>query len=99
PAMLAAIEAATQSVGLASYIFRDDKAGGKCIAARIAAHERGWALRVLIDGVGSGWFWSGTYVKLKRAGVPVDRFLHSYFPWRTPFLNLRNHRKILVVDG
>src|SRR5262249_46784017 len=22
-----------------------------------------------------------------------------YFPWRTPFLNLRNHRKLLVVDG
>jgi len=31
--------------------------------------------------------------------APVDRFLHSYVPWKTPFLNLRNHRKLLVVDG
>ena len=31
--------------------------------------------------------------------MPVARFLHSYFPWRTPFLNLRNHRKVLVIDG
>jgi len=99
PAMLAAIDGAAQSVGLASYIFRDDKAGGRFIAALIRAQKRGVAVRVLIDGVGSGWFWSGTYVKLRRAGVPVARFLHSYFPWRTPFLNLRNHRKILVVDG
>jgi cardiolipin synthase len=99
PAMLAAIDEATQSVGLASYIFRDDVAGGKFIAALIRAHERGVAVRVLIDGVGGGWFWSGTYMKLRKAGVPVSRFLHSYFPWRTPFLNLRNHRKILVIDG
>jgi cardiolipin synthase len=56
-------------------------------------------VRVLVDGIGSGYFWSGTNNRLRRAGVPVDRFLHSYFPWRTPFLNLRNHRKLLVVDG
>jgi cardiolipin synthase len=99
PAMLAAIDEAKQSIGLASYIFRDDVAGGKFIAALIRAHERGVAVRVLIDGVGGGWFWSGTYMKLRKAGVSVARFLHSYFPWRTPFLNLRNHRKILVIDG
>ncbi len=99
PAMLQAIDAATRSVGISSYIFRDDGSGGEFIAALIRAHRRGAEVRVLIDGVGSGWFWSGTYIKLRRAGVPVDRFLHSYFPWRTPFLNLRNHRKVLVVDG
>jgi cardiolipin synthase A/B len=99
PAMLAAIDAAKKSVGLASYIFRDDAAGDAFIAALIRAHKRGVQVRVLIDGIGSGYFWSGTYDRLRRAGVPVDRFLHSYFPWRTPFLNLRNHRKLLVVDG
>ncbi len=99
PAMLRAIDEARKSVGLASYIFRDDGAGALFSAALIRAHQRGVAVRVLIDGVGSGWFWSGTYLKLRRAGVPVARFLHSYFPWRTPFLNLRNHRKVMVVDG
>ncbi len=99
PLMVAAIDAARQSVGLASYIFRDDTHGQRFSEALIRAQRRGVAVRVLIDGVGSGWFWSGTYMRLKRAGVPVKRFLHSYFPWRTPFLNLRNHRKILVIDG
>jgi cardiolipin synthase len=99
PAMLAAIDAAKKSVGLCSYIFRDDAAGEPFIAALIRAHQRGVQVRVLIDGIGSGYFWSGTYDRLRRAGVPVDRFLHSYFPWRTPFLNLRNHRKVMVVDG
>jgi cardiolipin synthase len=99
PRMLAAIDAAEKSVGLASYIFRADKAGEAFHQALIQAQRRGVQVRVLIDGVGSGYFWSGTYNHLRRAGVPVARFLHSYFPWRMPFVNLRSHRKVLVVDG
>jgi cardiolipin synthase A/B len=99
PAMLEAIDGAQKSVGLASYIFRDDEAGLPFIQALIRAHRRGVQVRVLIDGIGGGYFWSGTYERLREAGVPVDRFLHSYVPWKTPFLNLRNHRKLLVVDG
>jgi len=99
PGMLAAIDAATASVGICSYIFRADVAGEPFIDALIRAHGRGVQVRVLIDGIGGGYFLSRTYNRLRKAGVPVDRFLHSYFPWRTPFLNLRNHRKLLVVDG
>ncbi len=99
PAMLAAIEAAEKSIGLCSYIFRADSAGRPFIDALIRAHKRGVQVRVLIDGIGGGYLWPGTYVRLRRAGVTVGRFLHSYWPWRTPFLNLRNHRKVMVVDG
>ncbi len=99
PRMLAAIANAQKSVGIVSYIFRDDKAGEAFHQALIQAQRRGVEVRVLIDGVGGGYFWSGTYNKLTKAGVPVARFLHSYLPWRTPFVNLRNHRKVMVVDG
>jgi cardiolipin synthase len=99
PVMLAAIDSAERSVGICSYIFRDDEAGLPFIEALIRAHRRGVQVRVLIDGIGSGYFHSGTYTRLHDAGVPVDRFLHSYVPWKTPFLNLRNHRKLMVVDG
>lgn len=99
PRMLEEIGRAQKSVGLCSYIFRADEAGEKFHEALIDAQKRGVQVRVLIDGIGSGYFWSGTYDRLRKAGVPVARFLHSYFPWQTPFLNLRNHRKLLVVDG
>jgi len=99
PRMLDAIAGAQKSIGLCSYIFRADSAGEKFHEALIEAQRRGVKVRVLIDGVGSGYFWSGTYNRLREAGVPVARFLHSYFPWRTPFVNLRNHRKLLVIDG
>ena len=99
PRMLVAIAEAEKSVGLMSYIFRADKAGEAFHQALIQAQRRGVEVRVLIDGVGGGYFWSGTYNHLRGAGVPVARFLHSYFPLRMPFVNLRNHRKVLVIDG
>jgi cardiolipin synthase len=99
PRMLEEIGRARTSVGLCSYIFRADAAGEKFHEALIEAQKRGVQVRVLVDGIGSGYFWSGTYDRLRKAGVPVARFLHSYFPLQTPFLNLRNHRKLLVVDG
>jgi cardiolipin synthase len=99
PRMIASIDAAQHSVALASYIFRADVAGQPFIDALLRAQQRGVQVRVLIDGVGGGYFWSTTYLKLQRAAVPVARFLHSPLPWRMPFLNLRLHKKLLGVDG
>jgi cardiolipin synthase len=99
PAMLQAIAEAKISIGLTSYIFFDDDAGRPFVAALIAAKARGVEVRVMVDGVGSGYFFSMVAFRLQRAGVKVARFMHSWLPWRTAFLNLRNHKKILVVDG
>ncbi|MER2269548.1 phospholipase D-like domain-containing protein [Methylobacterium oxalidis] len=99
PAMLAAIGAAERSVALSSYIFRDDIVGGAFFDALLAAQAQGAEVRVLIDGIGSGYFSHRIYRRLVRAGVPVGLFMHSALPWRMPFLNLRTHKKLLVVDG
>ncbi len=99
PAMLEAIEAARTGIALSSYIFRNDRTGRTFIAALARAQARGVAVCVLIDGIGGGWFNSGAYHRLRRLGVPAARFLHSHLPWRMPLLNLRSHRKLLVVDG
>ena len=99
PVMLDAIAAARHSVGLSSYIFRNDAWGGRFVEALVAAHRRGVAVRVLIDGIGGNWLTSPAFHRLRREGVPAARFLHSPLPWRMPFLNLRCHKKILVIDG
>lgn len=99
PPMLAAIRAARHSVALTSYILRDDAAGGPFLDALIEAAGRGVAARVLLDGIGGGYFVSPAYRRLRRAGIPAARFMHSLLPWRMPFLNLRTHKKILVIDG
>jgi cardiolipin synthase len=99
PKMLAAIAAAQSSVALSTYILRDDDLGRSFSAALIAAHQRGVAVRVLLDGIGSGYFYSPAYRRLHHAGVAAAQFMHSPLPWRMPFLNLRSHKKILVLDG
>ena len=99
PPMLEAIAGATSSVAMSSYIFHDDEWGGRFIEALAAAKDRGLEVRVLVDGVGGGWLRSPAYHDLQRRGVKSARFLHSLQPWRMPFLNLRSHKKILVVDG
>jgi cardiolipin synthase len=99
PAMLSAIRGAARSVALSSYIFRHDAVGREFVAALAAARARGVEVRVLIDGVGGGWLHSGAARALRREGVACARFLHSLLPWRMPVLNLRNHKKLLIVDG
>ena len=99
PAMLTAIADAKVSIALSSYIFRTDATGMQFIAALTAAKSRGVAICVIIDGVGGNWLLSSAYHKLRRAGIAAGRFMHSPLPWRMPLLNLRSHKKILVVDG
>ena len=99
PQMLDAIAGAKACVALTSYIFRDDAAGKEFAEALIAARNRGVQVRVLLDSVGTGYVFSPMYHRLRAGGVAVARFLHTWLPWRMPFLNMRNHRKLLVVDG
>lgn len=99
PAMLAAIRGARHSIALTSYIFRNDSVGRSFAGALIEARSRGVAVRVLLDGVGSGYILPAILRQLQAGGVPAARFLHTWAPWRMPFLNMRNHKKILVADG
>jgi cardiolipin synthase len=99
PAMLAAIGGAQRTIALASYIFRADQAGLPFVAALAEAKSRGVEIRVLIDGVGSGYLRSPARRALAAAGIPVARFLHEWLPWQMPFVNLRNHKKLLIIDG
>lgn len=99
PPMLAAIQSARRSIGLSSYILDPDTNGMAFIEALAAARERGVEVRVIVDGVGGGWILSKAYHALHRRGVKAARFMHSPWPWRMPLLNLRSHKKILVVDG
>lgn len=99
PVMLAAIDAAERSVALCSYIFDNDAWGVRFCEALERAAARGVAVRVLIDDVGRRYSWPPVDRRLKRAGVRCASFLPTWMPANALVPNLRNHRKILVVDG
>ncbi|MCF7992873.1 MAG: cardiolipin synthase [Thiohalocapsa sp.] len=99
PAMLEAIDGARHSIALSTYIFDYDEAGKRFVAALVRARQRGVAVRVLIDGVGQRYSRPPTPAVLRRQGIETGVFLPPFLPIRNQYLNLRNHRKILVVDG
>lgn len=99
PAMLDAIEQAQHSVTLATYIFDRDRVGLRFVEALGRAVARGVQVRVLIDNVGASYRFPTVAGPLRRAHVQVAFFLPTLVPWRLQYANLRNHRKLLVVDG
>lgn len=97
PAMLAAIAAAERSVALSTYIFDSDDVGLRFVDELAAAAARRVDVRVIVDAFGERYAWPPISKLLRRRpGVKVARFLPLTNGLR---LNLRNHRKILVVDG
>ncbi len=99
PRMLSDIDGARSRISLSTYIFDSDETGRRFIDALAAACARGVDVRVLIDGVGEFYSWPRARRLLRKRGVPARRFAPpTLFPPAIRF-NLRNHRKILVVDG
>ena len=97
--MLAAIDGAERGIALATYIFDTDRIG-RVFAERLqAAAERGVEVRVLIDGIGARYSRRSMPALLRRLGVPTAAFLPVHLPRSFAAFNLRNHRKLLVVDG
>ncbi|MBJ6724725.1 cardiolipin synthase [Geomesophilobacter sediminis] len=96
PCMLQAIEEARHSIHLCTYIFDGDETGRQFTDALIRAAKRGVRVRVIVDSLGEMYSRPTARRLLKGSGVHFGRFL-PLRPGR--YLNLRNHRKILVVDG
>ena len=99
PAMLAAIAEARETITLLSYIFDNDPVGRQFADALIAAHRRGVQVRVLVDDVGARYTRPTIVEPLTAAGIPIATFLPTRLPRLFRYANLRNHRKLLVVDG
>lgn len=97
--MLAAIRSAQRSVSLATYIFDNDAAGQQFCDALAQAVARGVEVRVIVDDVGAKYSWPSILRVLRRAEIPHATFMPRLTPFPLPYSNMRNHRKILVVDG
>ncbi len=99
PAMLEAIAQARQTIALVTYIFGRDEIGAAFAQALGAAVRRGVEVRVLVDAAGIRYSWPTLLPVLRREGIPVARFLPLLAAGRRLTLNMRTHRKILIVDG
>lgn len=99
PAMLDAIATAQHNIALSTYIFDTHTSGRQFVAALCAAAERGVEVRVLIDGLGELYAWPRAHTLFRGSKVHVARFLPVALQRRGIHFNLRNHRKLLIIDG
>ncbi|UHQ20423.1 cardiolipin synthase [Lysobacter sp. KIS68-7] len=100
-ALLDDIAAAHTSIDMEYYIFLADRTGTAVRDALIERARAGVRVRLLVDAVGSGKTPRRFFAPLADAGGEVAWFHPMRFGriWRRPWLNLRTHRKIVVIDG
>jgi cardiolipin synthase len=92
--MLAAIDAAKNSIRLEMYIVTDCPLALRFLAALISARQRGVQVRVLMDAGGSFALAASFWDSLRAAGGEVRVFN----PLTLKRFNIRNHRKLVVCD-
>jgi cardiolipin synthase len=98
--LLLAIAAARHHVHLEYYIWNPDRTGLRLRDALVERARAGVKVRLLLDAVGAGRMRRRHLQPLLDAGAEVDWFHPTRFrPFTRPWVNLRSHRKIVVVDG
>ena len=94
------IENAQHYVHLEYFMFANDKIGAPVIDALVRAQERGIPCRVLIDHLGNMGYHRAVQKRLRAAGIALRHILPiKPFDNQWNRADLRNHRKIVVVDG
>ena len=99
PAMLAAIRSAKKTVNFAAYIVKSDTIGHQFRDAFCERARAGIEVRLLLDGVGSGWGLDNSDVRMMTDAGCKFSYYHPVRSWRMDRTNRRSHRRILVVDG
>jgi len=96
--LLTDIEQAQHHVHVLYYIFANDAVGTRVANALIRAQRRGVKCRVLADAMGSLFYLPKLLPKLRAGGIEAVA-MWSPFSLDGSRIDLRNHRKIAVIDG
>ena len=98
--LISDIDAAQHHVHLLYYIFLNDDTGRRVHEALTRAAARGVKCRVMLDAVGSKKVLRRWRSKMRREGIEVTALLPAgVFRRNAARFDLRNHRKIAVIDG
>lgn len=99
-ALLADVAAARRAIDLEYYIYLPDRTGTALRDALVERARAGVRVRLLLDAIGSGKTSRAFLQPLVDAGGEVAWFhpLRLRWFWKRPWLNLRTHRKIVVID-
>jgi len=101
--LIADIDAAREHVHISFYIWLSDRSGTRVADAVIRAARRGVTCRCLVDGLGSRpLLGSEPWRAMSAAGVRLAisfEYRFSLLQALRSRIDIRNHRKIVVIDG
>ena len=98
-ALRKSIAAAKTSIHVESFIWRKDEVGAEFLDLLIAAARRGVRVRLLLDELGCLGLTQRYFRRLVEAGGEFS-WCHTLYPRHNRyFFNLRNHRKLQVIDS
>ncbi|MFM7037629.1 MAG: cardiolipin synthase, partial [Planctomycetaceae bacterium] len=98
--LAADIESSVSHVHLLYYIFGCDSATQPIIDALLRAQARGVQCRILVDAYGSRSLFPELAAVLRRGGIEIRELLPTGLFSRAGIrCDLRNHRKLAVIDG
>ena len=98
--LIADIDSAQHHVHLLFYIYEPDETGTRVTRALIGAAARGVQCRVLLDAFGAKRGLHRLAPPMRAAGIETVAVLPvGLFRRKAARFDLRNHRKIVVIDG
>jgi cardiolipin synthase len=99
PALVQALRSAQETVTFEAYIFRKSTVAEQIVEALTERCRAGVRVAILLDAHGSSNV-PKDYVKaLKNAGCQIVPDFRPMRAWQPRRSNMRNHRRIVVVDG
>jgi len=81
------------------YIFLEDNIGSVIRNILLEKARKGVKVRFMYDGLGSMDLSKDFISRMEEAGAEVYAFSPVRFPYFANYINYRNHRKIIVIDG
>lgn len=98
-AIFDAIDNAKKYVLIQYYTVRDDRLGNRLKEKLLAKASSGIKIRFLFDAVGCSKLTKSYIQELRDGGVEIHDVHAHRFPKNRFQVNLRNHRKTVIVDG
>ena len=98
PAMIEAIAGATRSVNMECYIFQPGRIADRFIEALSERARAGVNVTIVVDAIGSLFFWGRPVRRLRKAGCRIESYQRLRW-YSLARLNNRTHRELLIVDG
>lgn len=98
-AIIRDLQHARERIDIEYYIIDDDRMGRAIARILMRRARAGVRIRIIYDALGSWRLGKKMLHRMRREGIETAPYGRLRFPYLTPSVHRRNHRKLIVIDG